>query len=80
MRRRSEQPKGGLVADGETAPQSERVADRIDRLQENKFRKGWDSMGGPLPEASALTPEQAAGIAPIPPSDQSSSQSSQDKE
>jgi hypothetical protein len=60
------------VADEKTAPQSERVTDRIDRIRESEYRKGYDSMDGPLPEGSALTPEQAAGIAPAPPSDQSS--------
>jgi hypothetical protein len=56
-------------------PDRQRI-ERVDQVwlqeQEWEYRKGYDSLSGPPPEGSALTPEQAAGIAALPPSDQSS--------
>jgi len=40
------------------------------RIQEGEFRKGYDLVSGSPPMGSSLTPDQAAGIAPIPPNDQ----------
>ncbi len=71
------------MADDRTAPEPERqtterpAPEQVERQTtnktlENEYRRGYDTIAGPLPEGSALTPDQAAGIAPAPATDQSS--------